>query len=534
MSASWPAVAAAPGMAAGPPFPAADDAVRRWATLAPARTALVEADGGARTDYAALDREGDAWGRVLAECGVGAGDRVALLAGTAPACVALFVACLRLRAMLVPLNWRLAPPELARVLADARPAVLVTDTRRRALADATLALPTAPGVRSLDLEAARGAGSRAAPLPVPHAGPEEGTMILYTSGSTGVPKGVILPRRQLLYNAVATAVGWRFGPDEVAPVSTPLFHTGGWHVFLTPLLHLGATVVLVDAFEPEAFLATLAEHGCTMAFAVPTQLAMLADARGWGRPLPALRRIVAGGAPCPPRVRGEVRRAGYRFREAYGLTECGPNCFTTSDEAAEAHPGSVGWPVPFLELRLADEQGREVAVGEPGELLLRGPQLFGGYFGAPERTAEVLTAEGWLRTGDLAVRDAAGVTRICGRRKEMYISGGENVFPGEVEAALCGCPGVAEAAVVGVADARWGEVGRAYVVARRGAELDVPTLLAQARGLLAGYKLPRHVVLVDALPRLGSGKVDRRALLALSEAGPVPEHGCAVPEGSSA
>jgi fatty-acyl-CoA synthase len=323
---------------------------------------------------------------------------------------------------------------------------------------------------------------------------------------------VVLPRRQLFYNAVATTVGWELGAGDVVPVCTPLFHTGGWNVFLTPILHVGGTAVLFDQFDAARYLAGLRAHGCTVAFGVPTQLQMMQACAAWGEPLPRLRWIISGGAPCPPTVRAAVRAAGYGFREGYGLTECGPNCFVVSDAVADAHPGVVGWPAPFLEARLAGEDGGPVPDGEPGELQLRGPQLFAG---APERTAEVLTADGWLRTGDLARRDARGLHAICGRSKDMYISGGENVFPGEVEAALLDCPGVAEAAVIGVPDARWGEVGRAYVVARAVGAPGTDVLLAHARRLLAGYKVPKQVVFVDALPRLGSGKIDRRALATL-------------------
>ncbi|GLC27718.1 class I adenylate-forming enzyme family protein [Roseisolibacter agri] len=504
-------------MSTFPQFPDDVDAVRRWARLAPSRVALVDDTHGARLTYAALDAASWAWAHVLRAAGVTTGDRVALLAGTRAECVALFYGCLRLGAVLVPLNWRLAPSELARVLADARPMVLVCDARHDTLAARALAVDGAPPrVATLRLDAADGVAD-AAPLPEPPSDAESATMLLYTSGSTGAPKGVILPRRQLLYNAVATVTGWRMTPDEVVPVSTPLFHTGGWHVFLTPVLHVGGTVVLFDGFEPARFLAGLAEHACTLAFAVPTQFTMLMAEPRWGEPLPALRRFVSGGAPCPPAVRAAIRAAGHGFQEGFGLTECGPNCFATNDETAEAHPGTVGWPIPFLSVRVVDEAGEDVPPGTPGELLLRGPQLFAGYFGAPERTAEALTADGWMRTGDLAVRDATGLTRICGRRKEMFISGGENVFPGEVEAALADCPGVAEVAVIGVPDDRWGEVGRAFVVARAGDPVDAARVVAFARGALAGYKVPKQVVLLDALPRLGSGKIDRRALAAMTE-----------------
>ncbi len=274
--------------------------------------------------------------------------------------------------------------------------------------------------------------------------------------------------------------------------------------------------MLFDAFAPDEYLRGLAEEGCTAALTVPTQLLMLTASAEWGRELPALRFFISGGAPCPASLAERVRASGYRFREGYGLTECGPNCFGISDEEAVRRPGSVGWPNPFLEMRLVDERGHDVPDGEAGELWLRGPQMFGGYLRNAERTREAVTESGWLRTGDLARRDAVGAYTICGRRKEMFISGGENVFPGEVEAALADCPGVAEVVVIGVPDEKWGEVGRAFVVARAEASVNEQVVLAHARARLAGYKVPKSVVFLDEIARLGSGKPDRRALAALS------------------
>lgn len=519
-----------PAIPAFPAFPAHDDAVRRWAALTPARPALVEhgRDDGCWS-WARLDARAEAWRATLAAYGVTPGDRVALLAGTRAECVALFVGALRSGVALVPLNWRLAPAELARVLADARPTLLVAEARHAELADRALAHDDARAVhavRRLALDAAAGADAVAPPAPVV-ASAETATMVLYTSGSTGTPKGVVLPRRQLLFNAVATCASWQLGADDVVPVATPLFHTGGWHVYLTPALHAGATTVLFDGWDTDAFLDGLVAHRCTRAFAVPTQFTLLREAARWGASLPALarglRHVISGGAPLPPALRAALAADGLRVREGYGLTECGPNCFAADDAMAAAHPGAVGVPIAFLDVRLVDEAGAPVPDGTPGELLLRGPQLFAGYLGRPADTAAALDAEGFLRTGDLAVRDAAdGVYRVCGRRKEMYISGGENVFPGEVEAVLADCPAVLEAAVVGVPDARWGEVGCAFVVARGGhdAASVAARVAAHARAALAGYKVPRRVEVLDApLPRLGSGKIDRRALAARATGG---------------
>jgi fatty-acyl-CoA synthase len=515
------------------PVPARFDPVAWWSQVDGARTALVDGGTGEATSYRALDGEAARWLALLRAHGVAPGDRVAILAQNRPAFLPLFFACVRAGAALVPLNWRLAAPELGRVLADAAPRLLLGEEPFRATAEQALALAdtlgdhgaSLPPVTWLALDHEVPAQlARLAPdgRVAPGGSAEDAAMLLYTSGSTGAPKGVVLPHRQLLWNAIATTTAWQLGPDDVGPSATPFFHTGGWNVFTTPLLYRGGTVLLTPAFDPAAFLALLDTHGVTVTFGVPTQLAMLVESPAWGRPLPRLRHFIAGGAPCPSRLKAAVWEAGYAMREGYGLTECGPNCFATTDDTARAKPASVGWPVTALSARLRRDDGALCGADEVGELELRGPQLFGGYFRNPAQTAAVLTPDGWLRTGDLASRDGDGVYAIRGRRKEMFISGGENVFPGEVEAALLEHPGVLEVAVLGVPDAHWGEVGCACVV-RRTPVLEADALLADARTRLARYKVPRQVRFVEALPRLGSGKVDRATLAAW----------CAHPSGTS-
>jgi fatty-acyl-CoA synthase len=494
-------------------FPRRPDPLRYWRRVAPDRVALVDRARGGRQTYAQLDAAADRWAGLLRGRGIGRGGIVAALAGNRRELAELFFACGRIGAALLPLNWRLSAAELAPILADARPDLLIGEARFRDRA------VSADGIwMDLDDEAP---GLLAAPYPSiddVEVDADDPLLILYTSGSTGKPKGAVLPHRQILWNAIATTTAWELTADDVAPVSTPLFHTGGWNVFATPLWHRGGTVVLLDGFDADGFLAAFEEEGCTVALTVPTQLLLMTESARWGRPLPRLRRFVSGGAPCPASLAARVREAGYTFREGYGLTECGPNCFAISDDEAVRRPGSVGWPVPFLEMRLEADDGSEADVGQPGELLLRGPQVFAGYLRNPEQTAAAFTADGWLRTGDLAMRDEDGAYRICGRRKEMYISGGENVFPAEVEAALCDCPGVAEAVVIGVPDEKWGEVGRAFIVPRPDVMLTETEVAAHVRTRLAGYKVPKSVFILPAIPRLGSGKPDRRALAALEPA----------------
>lgn len=503
--------------AAPPDFPASPDPIRWWGRVTPDRVALVDRARDQRFTYGELDRLVESWRALLVAHGVGAGDRVATLAGNRAAQVALLYACGRLRAALIPLNWRLAAPELSRIVENARPTLMISESRFRSLAES--AGVAAVGTRWIEMLEDRDApasfASRGLLPPDATVHAEDAALILYTSGSTGAPKGAVLPHRQLFYNAVATTTAWELGAQDIAPVSTPFFHTGGWNVFATPLWQRGGRVVLFDQFDPAGFLAGLDEERCTVALTIPTQLIMLLESAAWGREIPSLRCFISGGAPCALSLMDRVRAAGYGMKEGFGLTECGPNCFSMPLDEAPRRPGSVGWPVPFLDMRLVREDGSECEPDEAGELLLRGPQMFSGYFDDPLRTAQAVTSDGWLRTGDLAMRDADGAYRICGRRKEMFISGGENVYPGEVESALIEQPSVAEVAVVGVRDAKWGEVGHAFVVARRGGSVAPDELLAWGRARLAGYKVPKGVTVLDALPRLGSGKVDRNALVAL-------------------
>lgn len=495
-----------------PVFPRFNDPLRQWRNLAGSRIALVDRARDIRLTYHELDRACDSWASLLRSQGVKRGGRVAVIAGNRAEVAQLFFACTRIGAALVPLNWRLAPQELGAILRHAEASLVIGESRFRAALEAGSSGELSRWI-DIDDEAPKLLASASSIEDDVELGAEDHALILYTSGSTGQPKGVIIPQRQILFNAIATTTAWELDNSDIAPVATPFFHTGGWNVFATPLWHRGGTVVLFDQFDPSGFIDAIAEERCTVALTVPTQLVMMTQASSWGRPLPHLRYFISGGAPCSGALAAQVRAAGYTLREGYGLTECGPNCFAISNEESLHNPGKVGRPVPYLEMRLVSENGEDVAEGAPGELLLRGPQMFGGYLHDEDRTAEALAPGGWLRTGDLATRGADGLFAICGRRKEMYISGGENVFPGEVESALTSHPSIAEVVVVGVPHSVWGEVGCAFVLPRTGSDaLTSDDVVAFARKNLAGYKVPRCVVVLDEFPRLGSGKPDRRAL----------------------
>jgi fatty-acyl-CoA synthase len=502
------------------------DWLSRRAIAHPERAAIVDVDRGRTTTYAELSAGAWRAAAVLKESfGVQPGDRVAVHARNRVEQVEIFFACARLSALLVPLNWRLAAPELADIVADASPRLLICDDDG---ADALAALPPsiceAPVVR-FDRDAQLPAWStlcaRIAALPLVAADTDEDTplLVLYTSGSTGRPKGALLTHGTLGWNAINTVVGWGLQPSDCTLTAAPLFHTGGWNVFTLPLLYCGGTVSMTAAFDPGQTLAAVASGHATVLFGVPTMFQAMREHPSFARAdLSSLRFAISGGAPCPAPLNQAWLDRGVEFKQGYGLTEVGPNCFSLPDGGGANHPGSVGVPVPHLRTRVVDGTGRQVAPGEVGELQLQGPTVCAGYWQRPEATAAAITDDGWFRTGDLFSVDPSGWYRCVGRKKEMFISGGENVYPAEVERVLCGIDGVAEAAVVPVGHPRWGEVGHAFLAFRGAEGLPEDAIRALCRGQLAGYKVPRRVSVLEALPTGPTGKIDKRALRDLAGA----------------
>jgi fatty-acyl-CoA synthase len=338
-------------------------------------------------------------------------------------------------------------------------------------------------------------------------------LILYTSGTTGRPKGAVLTHGSITWNAVNTVTGWDLRRDDVTLTHTPFFHTGGWNVLTLPLLHRGGTVVLCRKFEPAETLAALERHGVTVLFAVPTMFQMILDCSAVrSTDLSRVRFFISGGASCPVPLIEAFQQLGVVFKQGYGLTEVGPNCFVLDERDAIRKAGSVGFPVLHLDVRLAVD-GREVRRGEVGELQLRGPTVCAGYFNKPEASAQAMTQDGFFATGDLFRQDEEGYFYVVGRLKEMYKSGGENVYPAEVERVLYEIPEVVEAAVVGVPDEKWGEVGHAFVALRPAQPLPAgEAILEHCRHKLAKFKVPRALTILDSLPKGASGKIHKQLL----------------------
>lgn len=451
------------------------------ANIRPTATAIIDAETNRHITYYELRGQSLGIAAWLERQGLRTGDRVAVFSSNRPEVLEILFACARLGLVMVPVNTRLAAPEQERILDDCRPRIIIAEPGTRA-----------DGIWIDTVDQA---------VDAPEADPDQPLLILYTGGTTGIPKGAILTQRSLQWNAWNTIAGWGLNPNDVGPIFTPFFHTGGLNVFATPLLALGATVVLParGSFEPAAALELVEKYSCTLFFAVPTMYQKLREhdvAR-----LKNVRLLISGGAPCPEVLMKAYAEDGMTIRQGYGLTEAGPNNFSGGTG------GSVGTPLPHVRVRLQTADGSEAKIGEVGELLVAGPHLMNGYW----QRAESPIRDGWLHTGDLACRDAEGRYYICGRSKEMYISGGENVFPAEVEDVLGQHPDVEEVAVVGVPDTYWGEVGRAYLVMRNGANPE--QLQAYCRARLAGYKVPKQFVVREALPKSPVGKVLKHLLV---------------------
>jgi fatty-acyl-CoA synthase len=477
--------------------------------LAPEKVGLVDVESGARLTYRLLNRRARALAALLEQrYGVNPGARVAVLAHNAPEYLDALFACALLGAILVPLNWRLTLRELTAVLADCEPVLLLLSDER--MHERAGELAAAVGRLPLFSFAAFPGADRwlaGQVRPWVASDGEEPVLLLYTSGTTGAPKGALLSQRMLTWNAINTQVSWGLRETDITPTFAPFFHAGGLNVLTTPLYHLGGTVVLLRDSEPETILRAIAGEHCTVVFAVPTIFERLCEHPAFATSdLSSLRFCVTGGSPCPLPLIESYAARGLVFRQGYGLTEVGVNCFSLAPEDALRKAGSVGRPVFHSRARVVDEQGQDVPPGEVGELILAGPHVCSGYWRQPEVTAAAYR-DGWWHTGDLVRTDPEGYYFIVGRQKDLFISGGENVYPAEIEGVLATHPGVLEVAVIARPDPRWGEVGLAIVVPRVPAGLSGADLLAYCADKLARYKLPQAVYFVRELPRNAMGKV---------------------------
>jgi fatty-acyl-CoA synthase len=487
--------------------------IRDRALVTGARVAIEHGDEA--TTYAELDARSERLADALLRLGLRRGDRVASLTANRPEHVELFFACAKAALVLAPMSWRLAPAELAYQLGHAEPAALLVEPQMDALADAALEL-TAARPRRLTLTRAgldavtESDGRAPAHLP---ADDDDDLLVLYTSGTTGRPKAARVTHRNCFWTNLSLDRVAGLGEADVVLQVLPQFHVAGWNV--QPLLAWwkGATVVLESRFDPARALELIERRRITTMMGVPATYLLMAAAPHFGdADLASLRQAIVGGAPMPEPLLRTWADRGVVMAQGYGLTEASPNVLCVPREDAMRRLGWAGKPYPHIEVALADPASGAVVDGvATGELLVRGPGVFAGYWRDPEATRASMR-DGWLRTGDVAERDAEGFYRIRDRLKDMFISGGENVYPAEIETVLHEHPAVADAAVIGVPDDRWGEVGVAIVVLRPGATAGERDLLAHSRARLATFKVPRAVRFAQELPRSPSGKLLKREL----------------------
>jgi fatty-acyl-CoA synthase len=486
--------------------------IERRADFHPERTAVHFE--GRELSYAGLAARVGATAAALKQgLGVKPGDRVAHLGYNSPDFLALFFACARLGAILVPLNWRLAPPEHAYMVTDCSPsAILVEDDFiahvegiREALADCALvALESrAEGWLSWEELLAGAAGDDR------HPGVDDRNplLLVYTAGTTGRPKGAVLKQEAILFNAInATTMHDLTSADRVL-TTLPLFHVGGLNILTTPALHAGATVTLHRRFEPGAVLEAIAERRPTLTVLVPATIQALMDQPGWdAADLSCLRMITTGSTFVPHALIEAVHARGVPVIQVYGSTETSPIAIYLPLEEARRKVGSTGKPALHCQARIVDDGGADVAPGERGEILVRGANVMSEYWGKPEATAAALKG-GWFHTGDVGHQDAEGYYYVDERKNDVIISGSENIYPAELENLLAECTAIREAAVVGRRDERWGEVPVAVVVPRQAGGIGRDAVLALFEGRLAAYKHPRDVIFTDALPRNAMGKI---------------------------
>ncbi len=490
--------------------------IRKKSYYHPEQVAIVEQTTRDEYTYRDLERRSNRIARSLADRGIGMGDRISGLFRNSIEFFDLFFATCKLGAVFAPFNYRLSPPELTTLNQTVVPDMFVYE----GVFEDTVAA-VGPDVPTYRVGDPAGAGQvdaadwadcyepAAREMDI-SGGFDDPAILLFTSGSTGQPKGVPLSHKNLFFSAVSYIVDTDLTSEDVTVTSSPLFHVGGLNIFTLPLLHTGGTVILQQEFEPAETWEIMAAYDVTKMFAIPTMLNSMVGVEGWqSHDLSSLELVVGGGEPVPSELKEAFQSIGVPSVAAYGLTETTDgSLFLRPEHAMDKPPKCNGHTFTHVDARIVDEQGNEVGPETPGELQHRGPTVADGYFDRPEQTAETWD-DGWFGTGDIAEMDADGFYHIHGRMDNMIISGGENIYPSEVEEALYSHPDIDEVVVFGVADETWGELVKA-VVATPGDELTTEDISAFLDDRIAGYKHPKDVVCVDELPKSGTGKIERQ------------------------
>jgi fatty-acyl-CoA synthase len=497
------------------------DWVAYHARQTPERLALVDLHSGRRFTYREMhDRTGRLASALRHRFGVQQGDRVAALLNNTSDCLEMNFACMKLGAIYVPLNWRLTVSELEYIVGDAEPRVLIHEDVFGDEAEALRDLCKIPELLEVNADGVDSPYERALEDAAPFADPAEIThddtwVIMYTSGTTGHPKGCMITYGMTFFNAVNLLNPHRLSEDMVNLVTLPLFHTGGLNVYANPAVHMGGTNVVMRSFDPGETLRVAQDpgFGITHLIGVPANWLFMSQHPDFAAAdLSGLRACAVGGAPTSLELLKVYADKGSSLQQAFGMTETSPLVTALTPTNALGKPGSAGLPALHTEVRLVDDDANEITVADTvGELWVKGPNVTPGYWRRPDANKNSFT-DGWLHTGDAAYQDAEGFIYIVDRWKDMYISGGENVYPAEVENVIYQLPQVAEVAVIGVPHERWGETGEAVIVVKEGETLAEDVVLKHCKDKLARFKQPGSVRFIDEIPHNATGKQLKREL----------------------
>ena len=494
----------------------------RRALLTPNREAIFDNIKKKPYTYEELDIRANKLAHVLKDSGISKGDRVAQFSTNRIECIDLFLATGKIGAVLVPFNVRLSLQELEFLIKKTSPSAFfyepklesqVVEIKNKKLIDKNIVMGESsiqddPTIQYLMNKAPN------SEIDKPIIKFEDPHLILFTGGTTGLPKGAVLSHKMIYWNSINTILSWSLNSNDIQPLLFPLFHTGGWNVLLVPFYHLGAKTILMGDFNPEETLKVIDQEKCTIVIGVPTMFHAIANSPKFNSTnLKSVKTFISGGAPCPVAIMEKYWAKNKPFKMGYGLTEVGPNNFYFPENRIKEKPTSVGLPVFHCDMKIIETQtNKMVKQGNVGELLLKGPHIFSGYWDEPDETKKTIETDGWVHTGDLAMQDEEGYFYIVGRRKEMYISGGENIYPVEIEELLFKHPAIDLAAVIGIPDEKWGEVGKAFITLKPGKNTSKEEVRNYLIERLAKYKVPKYIEIREDLPTSATGKILKREL----------------------
>ena len=497
------------------------DWLKKWNLYSPERIAIKDGDSKREYTYSEFFRKRMQAALYLKDkYRIATGDRVAVLSTNELEYLFLYFGLQRLGAILVPVNFRLTERELMHIFSDSAPKLLL---HQREFSETATLLKNKVGFQTEIFVGENSFGSEITSyraelslheleLQTPFMGTENSeVMILYTSGTTGSPKGAVLTQKSIFWNSINTSISLNLTQHDCTVIFLPFFHTGGWNVLTTPFLHRGGKLIFLKKFDADQILKISSAESATLLFGVPTTMDMMAHHKEFASiDLKSIRYAIVGGEPMSVELIKKWHDKGVPVRQGYGLTEFGPNVFSLRQEDSLRKIGSIGFPNFYIDAQIVSEDGTLLGANEIGELILKGPMCMKEYWKNPKATTETIK-DGWLYTGDFVKKDSENFFYVVGRKKDMYISGAENVYPPEIEQILLKLKGLREVAVIGIPDEKWGEVGKAFVV-REDANLTEEHVLSYCAVNLAKYKIPKKVVFLDSLPKGESGKILKKNL----------------------